>query len=839
MKRVSRSFALSTIQDGVSYSIVWTNMNGTITTIACDSDGKGKTVPEGYGNIPWVTATLYKMDGDTSLVPCEAKTVVVKAYDIHGEVAETLPTKGNSSFFSIEKDYSQQSSHAKYEVEFLNANNETLAKSAICRTLDGTNGIDGIDGDDGINTPSYSVEQYAWSNQSSTGSVTEHPSDVTEDDFLNTIPPQNGKAYLWKKVTQYNLIVGSKPAQYLAATPMYYRLTGERGTSISVKGQAVCVIIGKYENVSDLPLSGVSEGDYAFVFGVEDDLYLYKYERNGNSYSWQKQDFVFKNNNIVILKSDANIYKFSIDDIMRDQYPQADGSAYTNLLDGCLWQWSLEAMTWLNLGQFKGEHGNDGKTFYTHIAWATDVYMSGGLLSVEGFTTQKNYNDNTLVWMGVLVDENEGQDQQRATLYKWSYIKGEKGNEGSRGRIGRFYYYGGVFDPSDSTTKFLVNDSEVPFFESHLTANSYYVFNSLESHPNSEVTMSQMWGESEYSFNNTPWEAIYNDFKYIITEAIFGKYAHFGSFIINGDWMISQQGQNNSPNPQTPSYLDFTPLENGTFDNKRFVPAFAINAKTGETWIGNAHVNGEINATSGTFNGRIVSSSGSIGGFNISSNSLENNEAIDGSKIQLKSTNSLASIGNVKMPNDINDVLFGARIASEFTANEEDSLNVAVKARATGSGGARNFALHGFGHVVTQGMAVGYKLNVMNITSSYKYIDIKEGNIVLISGGNNRIAYLPTLSNVRNELKIPKTEPFAVKLTLLIASDDMHIFGYQSGATYQSDNYPPYQRDNYFTNHPNHDVSKGQVYTYMLVWDGTDDPQHYNAWLVGYGDRGY
>ena len=34
-----------------------------------------------------------------------------------------------------------------------------------------------------------------------------------------------------------------------------------------------------------------------------------------------------------------------------------------------------------------------------------------------------------------------------------------------------------------------------------------------------------------------------SDFKYIITEAIFGAYAHFGSFIINGDWLLSTNGK--------------------------------------------------------------------------------------------------------------------------------------------------------------------------------------------------------------------------------------------------------------------------------------------------------
>jgi hypothetical protein len=47
------------------------------------------------------------------------------------------------------------------------------------------------------------------------------------------------------------------------------------------------------------------------------------------------------------------------------------------------------------------------------------------------------------------------------------------------------------------------------------------------------------------SSSSTNWQIMTNDFKYIITEAIFGDYAHFGSFVINGDWMISVHGKIN------------------------------------------------------------------------------------------------------------------------------------------------------------------------------------------------------------------------------------------------------------------------------------------------------
>jgi len=52
-----------------------------------------------------------------------------------------------------------------------------------------------------------------------------------------------------------------------------------------------------------------------------------------------------------------------------------------------------------------------------------------------------------------------------------------------------------------------------------------------------------IWGES--GDNPTILESIWTEMKnldYVISKAIFSDFAKFGSFIINGDWMISQHG---------------------------------------------------------------------------------------------------------------------------------------------------------------------------------------------------------------------------------------------------------------------------------------------------------
>ena len=109
-----------------------------------------------------------------------------------------------------------------------------------------------------------------------------------------------------------------------------------------------------------------------------------------------------------------------------------------------------------------------------------------------------------------------------------SHVK--DGLQGARGKTGRFYYYAGVW--SGNTDVYVVSDAEAPYFA---YGNSYYVFN---PESNGSYTQAQMGTPS----NSGNWKIMTNDFKYLITEAIFGAFAHFGTFIISGDWMLSENG---------------------------------------------------------------------------------------------------------------------------------------------------------------------------------------------------------------------------------------------------------------------------------------------------------
>lgn len=86
-----------------------------------------------------------------------------------------------------------------------------------------------------------------------------------------------------------------------------------------------------------------------------------------------------------------------------------------------LYVWTDTAFT--DVGQIKG---NDGTTYYTHIAWANTTDNSDG-----SFTTS-NPSGAAYKYMGTLVDTTKS-DSTDYTKYKWTYIKGADGVNGEDG----------------------------------------------------------------------------------------------------------------------------------------------------------------------------------------------------------------------------------------------------------------------------------------------------------------------------------------------------------------------------------------------------------------------
>jgi len=522
--------------------------------------------------------------------------------------------------------------------------------------------------EDGESAPYYFQEWFAWSNDTSTASVTTSP--TIDGSWQTSIPNKGSYAYLWRKSIRF--VWNEDTRTYSQESAQYFRMSGTDGTSIKTRGSVA--------DASKRSSSGTAT------------------LTNGSTIT------------------------------------MSDGDAVTQLDDGHLYQWVTESGgSWIDLGQFKGENG---KTYFTHIVYATNVNYSGSsVTSIEGYTPTKSPNDTTHFWMGTYVDEtsddpisgsdpillsytwsytkgNNGKDADFYTLvsrttnvvkssssnptytptsfylrishtvgntttqsafvpsgYSVKYMKqsedvwttitlvngaipvqssssyfsdesfcdfalfngdtivslititrandGAQGEKGEQGKIGRFFYYAGIFNRNNTSDTFVVSDVQAPYFRDSASASTYHVYNGT----NGTYTMSQMWANSSRSFNNAPFESMTTQYKYIITEAVFSSNAHLGSFIVSGDWLISQygtfydsDGAVHTINADTvPFYTNagedlitkdmaFTwfdaeyPTSYAGGDGN-FCPAFAVDGLTGKTYQQEAYISGKVNAT--------------------------------------------------------------------------------------------------------------------------------------------------------------------------------------------------------------------------------------------------
>lgn len=312
---------------------------------------------------------------------------------------------------------------------------------------------------------------------------------------------------------------------------------------------------------------------------------------------------------------------------------------------------------WLGLAYF---YKNVGGTTSSHSAYfALYSRSNNGVYTRQGYSRSAvtgidnssgdwgghvtTSTDALVIYIGTSSFGNSSLSNVEPTTYtmKCEIPVLKNGNTGKRGKVGRFFYYAGDFNASDNTP-LIVNDAQVPFFSNAgSSGNKYYVFNREETPSGGSMTMAQMAAETsvggQIQWNKLPWQVVTDDHKYLITEAIFGNFAKFGSAIINGDWMISSYGTLHGPgstnvyeiNSDTSSYTimgvtytyrnaytAFDPDYLNTYHGGyvTFTPYYCVDLKTGETYQQNAHIRGEVHATSGTFTNVSIGGQSTFGG---------------------------------------------------------------------------------------------------------------------------------------------------------------------------------------------------------------------------------
>ena len=153
------------------------------------------------------------------------------------------------------------------------------------------------------------------------------------------------------------------------------------------------------------------------------------------------------------------------------------------------------------------------------------------------------------------------------------------GEQGERGKVGRFFYFGGVWEDTESSASFVINDAQAPYFQHTVDGQKrYHVYNPSTNPTGGTITKATM---AQTDWNSKPWEVMTDDFKYIITQALFAAYAHLGSWIFNSDYMLSEKDGNGNPRGQQ-EY-------NGMGDSQLtsgFIPTIAFDALNGRASFG-------------------------------------------------------------------------------------------------------------------------------------------------------------------------------------------------------------------------------------------------------------
>ena len=271
--------------------------------------------------------------------------------------------------------------------------------------------------ENGAGQPAYLKTQEAWSNDDTTASETTSPTTDYDAapgqpgsagypkpaDWQDTTPTNtNGYAYLWRR--SISMVLQTDGTYAESGSWKYTRLSGANGTSINVKGKVLCVRTSS----AGFPTTGVSANDLAIV------------------------------------KTDAQLWKRGSSQWQHNGPTASDGDSYTNGEDGHLWMWSAEANSgsgeWVDLGEFKGQNG---VTYYTHIAWATSVdttdpwigTLPDGQISTPTVNSASDVtggsiapaSDGSKPWMGILINTSSGADTTNWHYYTWSYTKGPEG----------------------------------------------------------------------------------------------------------------------------------------------------------------------------------------------------------------------------------------------------------------------------------------------------------------------------------------------------------------------------------------------------------------------------
>lgn len=407
----------------------------------------------------------------------------------------------------------------------------------------------------------------------------------------------------------------------------------------------------------------------------------------------------------------------------------------------------------------------------------------------------------------------------------WSDPVRWNGTAGKQGHAGRWYeYYGDV----TNSTVTLTNTDDHGWF---VKKGSYFYM--LISSSASTSTCPTIISSTD------DWEYMGGDRQYYIAKAFFGDYAQFGSFIINGDWMLSTNGTINGtayndgatyggaaaytrfdPSyPNTSVSGSHTAPNGAAFTGYNFVPNFAVDGLTGKTYQNDAVIRGKVYATDGEFTGKVTAESGTIGGFNINSDKLTNTNYNASVSIQDAYGNQISRIGK-----EAKDAMTNLSCSLEAQSKGSGTYNTALYLNADGA--TYNYAFHGNGNGVLNGLIFGFKTKVYNISSlSTVQMELTDGATFVFHGSKSSgwaNFKVPTLNNVKQSLGLPtnSTVPFAIEVNFINHSsyDYVSLQFYNSSRT----NLPKWYSYNFDETAEDMQLARGDFARFLLTYDGSE-----------------
>ena len=295
------------------------------------------------------------------------------------------------------------------------------------------------------------------------------------------------------------------------------------------------------------------------------------------------------------------------------------------------------------------------------------------------------------------------------------------------GDIHRFYYYAGEW-VNDNLKGSVVTDLEAPFF-SYTDGQgniSYWVFNPQE---NGLYSWSEMGAPHESTTSNpSAWVRMVSEFKYMITQAIFGEYAQFGSAIINGDWLLSTHGKRNGADSQQYTYFD--PQDPMGITAGNFAPNFCVDLKMG----------------------KLYAMSGAIGGFSITDLDLVNTNYDAGVTIQNQYATKQVILGSTAIDPKTNRPV--PIVAKMIDSSDSPVHNTALYLEARNA--TNNYAFHGAGNGVLEGYMQGWKVNQLASYTTTQQLRLRDGAVQAVyrTTTNEGEFWLPRLGEVWETLGI-------------------------------------------------------------------------------------